>query len=304
MSLTDFLRRPDIRARFAEELPKPKVTVRGDCIAPPRSTRYSLIGTAFDYLLRFYIQRINPHAKEGPWIAEHGLHMLEVRTTSSMVYDIDADKLSAPDDDGPLNVGRKILKRAKAARERYLSSGRVVDSLLRDVIGLAQLDVVFRCGYVDENLGVADQEDIRDLRRLISLVRPAQFKTRRVCLLNPNFGIGSRLVGGADADVLLGETLLDIKTTKRVQFTREHFNQLFGYLALHEIWGINGLKRKPRIARIGVYFSRYGHMQVLNVAEIVDQATYPRFLKWFRKEVEARYKRLARRAQRRRRALQ
>ena len=226
MSLTSFVNRPDIRARLCEEFPKPRIETDRKLLAPPRSKRHSLVGTAFDYLLRFYLQRLNPRARERPWVAERGFEKLAIQTTGEMIYDIDAEELSFPDDNGAVTTGRRILHRARAAQQRYIASGSITDSLLESVIGLAQLDTVYRAGFVDENLGVAHREDMRDLRKLISLVNPSEFRAREMCLLNPNFGAGSRLIGGADADLFIDGTLIDVKVTKNMELTRDHFNQL------------------------------------------------------------------------------
>ncbi|WP_213069418.1 MULTISPECIES: hypothetical protein [Methylomicrobium] len=77
MSSTTFLTKPDIRERFSSEFTKPKLQVKKEILAPPLTKRYSLVGTAFDYLLRFHIERLNPQftIKQG-WIAEAALHLL------------------------------------------------------------------------------------------------------------------------------------------------------------------------------------------------------------------------------------
>ena len=251
-------------------------------MAAPQSKRYSLVGTAFDYLLRFYLQRLNPKAKQRRWVAEAGLEKLGTGMTRKVVFDADAEKLSFPDED----TGRKVLKRARAAYERFMTSGTITDSLLRSVIGLAQLDVVYRAGFVDENLGIAYREDVRDLRKLISLVNSADFRSRRICLLNPDFGVGTRLIRGADADLFIDGMLIDIKTTKSLKLTRNDFNQLLGYLAMHEIWGMNDRKRRPRVSKLGIYFARHGLLQVFDVRDVVCNGRFPNFLQWFREMAE------------------
>lgn len=71
MSLTSFLRyNPDVRERFRIECPKPIFSIRKPLWAPPRSNRYALIGTAFDYLFRFYLERLNKVQTTYFWIAE------------------------------------------------------------------------------------------------------------------------------------------------------------------------------------------------------------------------------------------
>jgi hypothetical protein len=292
MSLTSFLELKDVREKFRQGFVKPRLPKERELLAPPLSSRYSLVGTAFDYLLRFYVQRLNPKAKQSGWVAEDGLQKLEMQAEEKIVYDADADELLFPNHNGSLRTGQRVLKRGRAEYDRYMAFGKITDSLLKAVIGLAQLDVVFRSGFVDESLGLAHAEDIRDLRNLISLVKPNEFSARRICLLNPEFGIGSRLIGGADADLFIDGMLIDIKTRKNVELKREDWNQLLGYLALHELWGIGGLKRKPRISKLALYFARHAYLQVFDVKEVVNIKDFSKFLGWFRDRVEQRHNRL------------
>jgi hypothetical protein len=76
MSLTSFLERKDVRERFRQEFDMPGMKTKRELLAPPLSNRYSLVGTAFDYLARFYVKRLNPDAITKAWIAEIVLHDL------------------------------------------------------------------------------------------------------------------------------------------------------------------------------------------------------------------------------------
>ena len=82
------------------------------------------------------------------------------------------------------------------------------------------------------------------------------FKTESLCILNPIFGRASGLVGGADCDLVIDDTLIDIKTTKYLALKREYFNQLIGYYVLSKIDQIQGAPRGYAIRRLGIYFSR------------------------------------------------
>lgn len=277
MSLSTFLARQDVREKFRLEFPKPPIGTDRELLAPPHSIRYSLVGTAFDYLLRFYLQRLNPKAVHRRWVAVEGLRKLANRVP--LVYDVDAGRLS--DEDWSVKAGRKALDKARTAYTAYLESGRVADPLLRGAIYLAQLDVVYRSGWVDENLGVAHREDVHDLRNLLSLVNPDNFRANRSCLLNPTFGDASRLVGGADADLVIDSMLVDVKTTKNFVLRREDFNQLIGYMVLHDLAGFEGIRSKRRIGKLAIYFSRHAHLETFDVRDIVNPDTYPGFVKWF-----------------------
>lgn len=69
MSLTSFLDLPEVVAKVKPLRPKPPRKIDAPLRAQPRSNRYTMIGTAFDYLLRFELQRRAPHAVVSRWIS-------------------------------------------------------------------------------------------------------------------------------------------------------------------------------------------------------------------------------------------
>jgi hypothetical protein len=84
--------------------------------------------------------------------------------------------------------------------------------------------------------------------------------------LNPDFGETSLLVGRADADLITGEMLVDIKTTRSAEVKGEYLDQLFGYFLLARRAGL------PPISKVGVYFSWYG---VLRSGETANWTNRP-----------------------------
>ena len=60
----------DIRARFRLEFKTPPFERKDEIRAASVTRKYALVGTAFDYYLRFRIKRLNPQAVERTWIAE------------------------------------------------------------------------------------------------------------------------------------------------------------------------------------------------------------------------------------------
>jgi hypothetical protein len=276
MSLTRFLENSDVRERFRQECKKPTFTADRELLAPPLSNRFSLVGTAFDYLMRFYLKRLNPHAETGTWAAEYALEML----APSSITSEPAKK--------PLEKAQRIVERAKEDYADFLQSGQVTDRIITSALRLAQLEPIYRAGWggadfgrLAKELGNVYKEDVDDLRKLISLVDPELFKASRLCLLNPHFGMASDLVGGADVDLVIDDAIIDIKTTKELRLKREDFNQLIGYLVLHEIAGVGGLNPKPVITKVGIYFSRFGYLHTINVSDVVDRERWPAFVEWF-----------------------
>ena len=272
MSLTSFLRNSaDVRERFKAEFPMPPLGTTKELLAPPGGGNPSLVGTAFDYLLRFYIERPNPHSIAGEWIAER-----------AALCDIEFDGCSVALPD--------IVAKAKKAYRAYLKTGQISDELLRSALCLGQLDVIYRRGllYGDDDsyfksVGTIDPKDVQDLRRLISLVRPKMFKASRTSLLNPNFGRASELVEGADCDLVIDDTIIEIKTVKDFEVKQEYFNQLMGYYVLFSIGGINGAPKGHQIKRSGIYFSRHGHLWLFDVSAAIKEKELPSFIRWFKK---------------------
>lgn len=260
MSLTEFLAIPEVKEAFLQEFKKPDFKVNQQIRAPPQTKRYALIGTAFDYLLRFIILKGNPNAKEKEWVAVNSLLLL-------------------PENDA--KKAYKIILEAKENQKNYLFTGRMTTELMASCIKLAQLDAVYRAGYVDPNLGYVDELDILDLKNLASIVELQKFKANKLCLLNPTFGKASELVGGADCDLIIDDILIDIKTVKNLELTRDYFNQLIGYYILSHIWGVDGAPQNHKIKRIGIYFARHGYLHIYDLADIIDENKINEFTAWF-----------------------
>lgn len=280
MSLTLFLRHKDVKKRFQEEFKKPRFTVKKPLLAPPLSKRYGLVGTAFDYLLRFQIERLNKNAISYKWVAENVPHLFLSSITA--VYNGDTDTLKMSEPPKEAKKALQIIRQAKKVHSRYLVSGRFTKKVLEASLQLAQLDIIYRSGFVDDNLGYCHEEDLIDLRKLISIVNPMIFKAKKLCLLNPTFGKASKLVGGADADLILDDMLIEIKTTKRIRLLQDTFHQLMGYYLLHRISGVDGLKPKAKIRKIAVYFSRYSYLHVINLHDIIKKEQFLDFLRWLK----------------------
>ena len=139
---------------------------------------------------------------------------------------------------------------------------------------LALLEEAFRTGRVggvpgadhsmdaEALLDLADSDCIDDLTEL-----SWEFYDGFNCLLglpyvlNPTFE-GSEAVGGADADVIVDGTLIEIKTTSKSEIRREWLWQLLGYVLLDytDAYGING---------IGLYLARQGRLIKWDMDEVM-----------------------------------
>jgi hypothetical protein len=253
-------------------------------LAPPLTTNYRIVGAAFDYLLRFHIERLNPEAKTAAWVAAAGLLLL---------------RRSRPD---VFEAAGGYFLQARKHYLKYIQNGVVTDELISGAIRLAYLDVVFRAGAdkLDEiKFNSLDDQDIADLRALLSLVREQDFRSQKACHLNPTFGSASVMVGGADADLLIDNKLMDIKTTKNLVLERQHFHQLVGYYMLMALGGVdvkrsqnvNYLKEVCEVDLLCIYYSRHGYLHTMSLADLISPEVFLDFVEWF-VEVTSRYARM------------
>lgn len=144
---------------------------------------------------------------------------------------------------------------------------------------LALYEEVFRSPYgIDSPLGQrgidASLEELvalcsdgvaNDLMKLGNLFRESHgYLLGQVpAILNPNFG-ASRMLGGADADLIVGHRLIDIKTTKvKPAPGRQYLWQLAGYV-------LSDLENEFEIAEVGFYFSRHGRSITWSVEEFFN----------------------------------
>lgn len=144
-----------------------------------------------------------------------------------------------------------------------------------------------------------DVADAEGLRRLLRKHYPADMVGELKALLdatgkdlprhasvryNPVFGCPPGLEHiGADGNLLVGETLWDLKVSK-VNFTRDHIWQLLGYAALDRLHG------SRRIATVGLYNPRFRHAWSLGSEAFVRRlggGSLDGFCEWFRHEPTA-----------------
>lgn len=274
MSLTSILRSDDqIRDLFKVFFDKPRLPAGPEMKAPPNTENYAMIGTAFDYLLRFEVARLNSdktdNERRGGWVAEKA-----------------AEQISDPE---LQKEAQDMVESARERRDEYISTGEMTDSLLRSVIHLARLDPIFRARRGHDKIGAdINSGDIEDLHQLLAVVPRDQFKSEKLCFLNPTFGMGSLLVGGADGDLVIDDKIIDFKTTKKWSVRRRSFNQLIGYYTLHKIDGVERIEPKPEIRRLCVYFSRHGVMHTYHIQDLVEPDDFEEFMEKFEQRCEAR----------------
>jgi hypothetical protein len=214
---------------------KPPFTLQGRLLAPPltKIKNYSTVGTAFGYAMGLQLRNFNRDlVREFSLVAEDGAK---------------GDKKR-----------KQFLKDFNQRKEAFLKGQLEIAELMPDCMILAKLENVARSGRDFPNSEIFDtaEEDIKDLQYLVKLVDRTSFTAVRRCILYPRFGQSSLDLGGADADFIIDDTLIEIKTTKFLEFRREYFRQLIGYYILnkreHDMYG--------ELEKLGIYFSRFAKL--------------------------------------------
>jgi hypothetical protein len=239
MSLTDWV---DWDRELIDLLfTKPPFGLKREIKAQPQTKNYHVVGMAFDYVFRLYMQKINSKlVSEFPLVAERGVH---------------GDKKR-----------RNFIKDFKDKKDEYLNDRLALYELISDCLILANIEIVFRSGrdFPNSELFVFSNQDIIDIINLLKLTENYNWKGQRQCYLNPSFGKSSIDLGGADTDLIIDDKLIDIKTTKEFKFRPAYFRQLIGYYILNirekNMYGI--------IKTLGIYYSRHGFLFEFSVPEM------------------------------------
>lgn len=285
MSLTDFLKRGDVADRIKPF--RPEVRWSNFPLKVPRVyANPSLTGTAFDYLLRFELQRRAPHAEHRPWVAEFVPTLLApsvIRGRDAGLVFLGGNGVYIPTDELADRV-TTVCVRARAAVDAHVKVSDPSPEGLRGIAAwaarLAKIDGIYRRNEVDATFEEAPSDLVEELVDLLAVVPFDGLIHPDRMLLNPTFGAASALVGSADADLISGDTLLDFKTTKSSEVRGEHMDQLFGYFLLNRRAGF------PEVKRVGLYFSRYGRTRFGETAAWTERPDFEETERWFFERAE------------------
>ncbi len=305
MSLTSFIQKADVKAKLKPLRPGPPRKIPAALAVEPRSKRNQMVGTAFDYLLRFELQRRAPHSVARCWTAEAAPDLIWKKTDRGggwglTLYRDDRGVVSVARDaqsataavkqesglaQGMADRARKVIETAKLAHSAYLKTASPTRSDQADVAGhairLAKLTalVASRWQGFDPTFEEAAGEDVEDLLALLAIVPFNALLHDTTLLLNPVFKEASLLVG-SEADLISGDTLVDFKTTMKSSMTTENLDELFGYYLLAR------RQRQadptfPAINRLALYFGRHGYLWAWDVSTWTGHPQFAETEEWF-----------------------
>jgi len=227
----------------------------------PAGVNMGAIGTAFDYRARLCWSPIDVKAT----VAAAGTAHLAA---------LGRDELAGL----ALDVGKELSLLAPQATEQPLAEA-VEHRICRCCYALALYEQFYRSvaaattspllelpdsASMEEVLAVAPDASVRDIAAMSCLLVEEQADlVKRPAVLNPTFD-GSRAIGGADADLVAGKLLVELKTTSQDSFERvDYLYQLLGYALLD-------YSAKYGVTDVGVYLARRGVLVQWSLQDLLE----------------------------------
>jgi hypothetical protein len=241
------------------------------------STSPQLIGAAFDYAVRFELERENGLPVENDWTAESAVDILRQYAARDLAF--------AP----ALARAAARVKNARVFLRKHLRRRKRDDAwmvrLCRYALKLARLDVLVRRGYIGPDLLARDDDAAcMEVRGLLSHVPLERWAGRAPLLLNPGLD-PEGLLGGADCDLVAGDELVDFKVTKDAIVERSMVHQLVIYMMLADAQRARG-QSFPEVHHLVIYFARHAHVWEMPAADIRANGAYESTRAWLFESAE------------------
>ncbi|MEH7463818.1 hypothetical protein V7166_17525 [Bacillus thuringiensis] len=223
----------------------------------------SLVGIAFDYLARFRIaQFIKDENVIRGMVAYNGFQKLEKYKGLSF---------------------ESFLLWVKLIKEFVNDNTMSISNLYEIAVRLAKLEQIARTRINESDINVyyyitevAPVEVINELDNLMALFEdrfmiPEIINEKSEVIFNPNFGVSSLLVSGADADIYIDGVLYDFKTTKDNSLKQKDNLQMLGYYILNELAILTASDdlgfpyTHMDIKKFAFYKARFGEIEYYNI---------------------------------------
>ncbi|MGA4713187.1 hypothetical protein [Bacillus safensis] len=193
----------------------------------PHAGDSSLVGVAFDYLARFRIGQVIKNTDAGQYLtALKGMKKLQIKTAN-------------------FNLVDEYYTPLHTAVYNFIKNNQeLTDDIILVALRLGKLEQFFRMRVpkdFDKNEFLTIQRSemlIPDLKELMAIfedrfISSGIVNEKSEVIFNPNFGISSFLVDGADADIVIDGVLYDFKTTGNFKYDSKDSLQLSGYFLLN-----------------------------------------------------------------------
>ncbi|MCB9795327.1 MAG: hypothetical protein H6741_21700 [Alphaproteobacteria bacterium] len=256
MPLTSRLDHPSVKPLLKAWVKNPGLRPRPAVLVQPRGYA-PLVGTAFDYAMRFGLAARHPAHARDALVADTALPVA----------------LMHPALHPHRAAIRSLHERAYALLDGAdFSEDQLSETAARATLLLGLLDTLRRARpqFAEKTLSrTPTSADLADVQALFAVVPWARFTPAARLALNPTFNEGSAEVGGADADLVLDDTLIEIKAVKEQSLQKDHVHQVVAYALLARRFGLSGEEGPAPLTSGGVYFARAAHLHTFPLAACI-----------------------------------
>lgn len=292
IGVTEFITRSEVRNRIARTYPNPGTDVSGDLVVEHESYEHSLLGQAFDYLIRIWLEAQcnevhDPHEGRygGNWTTNLGY------TRSSYSSGTDSVSKWSPKSKEEQERINTALERAERKHQQFLQTGMNLNNAIDAALVYSGLDLnvgLEEGGQIDANS--FEDDVVTELQELAHLLQKQDSRVGDSLIVSPDFGERSFILEG-HGDIIVDDTLIEVKTTEDPTFTPDYWRQLLAYYVLNDIHrlltdqDVDGYGKDipyPELTTVGVYFARFGVLQTVDITGILTPRNeYERFRAWF-----------------------
>lgn len=228
-----------------------------------------VVGTAFDYLARFRIAQV---------VRKNNMKVME-NLVAENFFDRFKGRLSRRSYNKLIDEYNYAIENIK----RYIELNIPFDKeIIEKTCILAKLEACWRDGKLPNDLkylfNKPSREVINELIGLIDLFElefiKKVVKSNSIVIYNPNFGLTSYSIGGADADIYIDGTIYDFKTSKNIGYKGKDAQQVIGYYILNEVEKkrhgemFNNSIGNKMVDKIAIYLARVGEIYYFDVNNI------------------------------------
>jgi hypothetical protein len=285
MSLATILEESEVVKKFKTTFPLPSFEIEQNLIAPSLTDHHIIIGKAFHTLLGMrlaykYKSKIKGDSflldkVLGPW-----------RITIAKMDDSKTIRLGYK---GEIRKSKKqFIKTLEVENENVIKNekqfnkdGIITDSLIKSVLYLSRLAISKKHRFQDPNLGNESESHVQDIKQLLLLADNKHFRVKNYIKINPKFGnYNNWVIGRPEGDLIIDDTLIEIKVTNELSLKRNHYNQLVCYYILSLVYRSFNSKYYKPIKSVGIYFARHGILWKIKIKDIGDEKTISEFKNW------------------------
>lgn len=256
MSLTKRLDCKEARAFLSRHVTHPGRRQRHPVVVAPTGLQPQRMGTAFDYALRLALATSQDLPFESVAARVYARHVRPGQPSEA------AERVAV------------TYERARSALAGFDAPDHLTEDHARGFLWLATLDPIHRARHYGDLSRPIEEGMVAELVGLYNLVPWDELIGFRQTVLNPSFGDGSLRVGGADADLVVDDVVVELKSGKRTGVQAKDIRQLVCYALLAQRFGVNGDPANTAIDHIAVYHARTGVLTVFRLDACVAPSSH------------------------------